>query len=132
MTEEKKEREQDEVRNRMSIFLTPLNAEGQEGETSKPNRFIVSFMHPKYDPRKYGFEKFELELDAGAERGKLKLIRGMRNSKFNKEESDNFSSMILEDRKPFGAGILRTIREYVFEEFCTTPMGIRFDNCVRI
>lgn len=121
---------QDEARKQMSIFLTPLNVEGEEGEISKPFRFLISFMHPEYDPKKYGFEKFELELDAGATKGKLTLIRGAR--KQGCEEDFNLRNLITEDRRPFGKGMLKTIREYTFEEFTTTPMGIRFDNCVRI
>ena len=111
----------------MKIFLTPLDAEGQEGEVSKPFRFVVSFMHPEYDPKQYGFEKFELELDAGAEKGKLILIKGIQDS-----DSLDRGDVVVDDEKPYGKGFPRVIREYTFEEFCTTPTGIRFDNCVRI
>jgi hypothetical protein len=119
------EKEQDRERNRMNIFLTPLNAEGQEGDMSKPNRFVISFMSPEYDPKQYGFEKVEIELDAGAEKGILTLTRGL-------SGDENEKGVIFDKEIPFGVGVPRVIRKYSFEELCTTPLGIRFDNCVRV
>lgn len=114
----------------MKIFLTPLDAKMEEGETSKPFRFVVSFMHSKIDIKRYGFERFELELDAGATKGKIILIRGARENEYDQDNA--LRDLIDEPNAPFGKGTLRTIREYTFEEFCTTPLGIRFDNCIRI
>lgn len=124
------EKEQNVIRKQMSIFLTPLNEKGEEGEASKPFRFVVSFMHSEYDPRRFGFEKFEFELDAGATKGNLRLIRGARENEYDQDST--LRDLINESNTFFGKGLLRTIREYTFEEFVCTPMGIRFDNCVRI
>lgn len=109
----------------MNIFLTPLNAEDEEGEISKPNRFIVSFMHLTFDTNKYGFSKVEITLDAGATKGTLILTKGVQGPKGDRD-------IVVDEELPFGRGFPKVIREYAFEEFVTTPTGIRFDNCVRV